>query len=304
MNNNGNNWMFYAYNGFDTNSDVISGKEGFGPAVPFNSMTFFNDQYQYDGLKRLFTITDTNYARQYSWDAFGNSSLTSGLLLSGLTPQSSNGSNPYNPANSRLVANGYEARGNMTSLGAVTMAYDAESNLTSVKDTGTGQSITWIFDAEGQRAQKWVTPIGGGSQVTTTFVHDAFGQLAAEYNTAGVTPACTTCYLTYDMLGSVRLVTDQNQNVIARHDYLPFGEEIPNGTAGRSGNGFAAASNVTQGFTGQEADGGTASLDFVNARTLSAVLGGFIQPDPHAQLPIPTPSPPAAHKRTPGNGKP
>jgi hypothetical protein len=74
----------------------------------------------------------------------------------------------------------------MTSLGAVTMAYEAESNLTSVKDTGTSQSITWIFDAEGQRAQKWVTPIGGGSQVTTIFVHDALGQLAAEYNTAGL----------------------------------------------------------------------------------------------------------------------
>jgi RHS repeat-associated protein len=202
------------------------------------------------------------------------------LLLSGLTPQSSNGSNPYNPANNRLVSNGYEARGNMTSLGAVTMGYDAESNLTSVKDTGTSQSITWIFDAEGQRAQKWVTPIGGGSQVTTVFVHDALGQLAAEYNTAGVTPACTTCYLTYDMLGSVRMVTDQNQAVIARHDYLPFGEELPNGTAGRSGNGFDAVSNVTHGFTGQESDGGTAGLDFFNARHLSAPVGAFIQPDP------------------------
>jgi RHS repeat-associated protein len=125
-----------------------------------------------------------------------------------------------------------------------------------------------------------VTPIGGGSQVTTAFVHDAFGQLAAEYNTAAVTPACTTCYLTYDMLGSVRMVTDQNQAVIARHDYLPFGEELPNGTAGRSGNGFDAVSNVTHGFTGQESDGGTAFLDFFNARHLSAPVGAFIQPDP------------------------
>jgi hypothetical protein len=77
---------------------VVSANEGFGPAVPWNSLTFFNDQYQYDGLKRVFKITDTNYTRQYSWDAFGNPSLTSGLLMSALTPQSSNGSNPYNPA--------------------------------------------------------------------------------------------------------------------------------------------------------------------------------------------------------------
>jgi RHS repeat-associated protein len=82
------------------------------------------------------------------------------------------------------------------------------------------------------------------------------------------------------MLGSVRLETDQDQNVIGRHDYLPFGEELPNGTAGRTGNGFDAVSNVRQGFTGQESDGGTASLDFFNARHLSAPLGGFVQADP------------------------
>jgi len=59
-------------------------------------------------------------------------------------------------------------------------------------DSGTGQSVTWIYDAEGQRAQKW---IAGGTIIF--YLHDAFGQLAAEYNRDGVTPSCTTCYLTY-----------------------------------------------------------------------------------------------------------
>ena len=68
------------------------------------------------------------------------------------------------------------------------------------------------------------------------YVHDAFGQLAAEYNNQGETPACVTCYLTYDMLGCIRMATDQNQNVVARHDYVPYGEEIPNGMAGRLGS--------------------------------------------------------------------
>jgi uncharacterized protein RhaS with RHS repeats len=31
--------------------------------------------------------------------------------------------------------------------------------------------------------------------------------------------------LSDDHLGSTRLVTDQNGNVVGRHDYLPFGEE-------------------------------------------------------------------------------
>jgi hypothetical protein len=46
--------------------------------------------------------------------------------------------------------------------------------------------------------------------------------------------SCTTCYLSFDHLGSVRMLTDGNGNVVARQDYLPFGEEIPAGYAGRS----------------------------------------------------------------------
>jgi RHS repeat-associated protein len=81
------------------------------------------------------------------------------------------------------------------------------------------------------------------------------------------------------MVGTPRLITDQNENLVARHDFIPFGEEIQNGVAGRNGN-FGSASNVTQAFTGQESDGGTVQLDYFNARHLSAVLGGFVQPDP------------------------
>jgi len=68
-------------------------------------------------------------------------------------------------------------------------------------------------------------------------VHDAFGQLAAEYSTATATSLCTTCYLSADHLGSTRLVTDQNANVVARHDYAPFGQEIPAGLGGRTSLG-------------------------------------------------------------------
>ena len=78
----------------------------------------------------------------------------------------------------------------------------------------------------------------------------------------------------YDHLGSVRLITDQNAQVVSRHDYLPFGEEIPNGSGGRSGNGFGAASSVNQMFTGQERDGEmTPNVDFLNARYFMGVLG-------------------------------
>jgi RHS repeat-associated protein len=262
---------------------VISQTEGYGPGVPWNNLTFLNDQFQYDNLSRLSSVTDTNYSRGYHYDEFGNISVQSYSVIAppGFAPQN-NGGNPYNAATNHLVAvdaaGGYEARGMVTKLGpggTVQMAYDAEGNMKNSSDSGMGgQSVTWIYDAEGQRAEKVVA---GGS--STLYVHDAFGQLAATYNNNGVTPACTTCYLTYDMLGSPRLITDQTDSVIARHDFIPFGEEIPNTVAGRNGN-FGSSSNVTQGFTGQESDGGSAGLDFYNARHFSAVMGSFMQPDP------------------------
>ena len=117
-----------AYRGFDKNGNVISESVGTGPQVPYNNLTFFTGQYQYDNLNRLFQVTDTNYFRKYGYDEYGNLSLqqNSGVPLSGLTPMNPNGNgpNPYNPATNHLVsvdaAGGYDARGNITKLGAVT----------------------------------------------------------------------------------------------------------------------------------------------------------------------------------------
>ena len=67
--------------------------------------------------------------------------------------------------------------------------------------------------------------------------YDAFGQLAAEYYSSPVTVPCVTCYLTYDYLGNVRMVTDAGGNVVARHDFAPFGQEVAGGTAGRGRSG-------------------------------------------------------------------
>jgi RHS repeat-associated protein len=110
-----------------------------------------------------------------------------------------------------------------------------------------------------------------------TDMYDAFGNLAAEYGMVA-SAACTTCYLSYDHLGSVRLVTDQNANVVARHDYLPFGEEIPANTAGRNSQ-WGLTADVEQKFTGQIRDNET-GMDYFNARYLTGALGRFNNSDP------------------------
>ncbi len=54
--------------------------------------------------------------------------------------------------------------------------------------------------------------------------------MVAEYST-NVEPVATAKvnYLTADHLGSPRINTDATGAVIARHDHLPFGEEIDGG---------------------------------------------------------------------------
>ena len=70
------------------------------------------------------------------------------------------------------------------------------------------------------------TFVGG---VTTVYVYDAFGNLAAEYSSqAGTSPCGTsTCYVSWDHLGSTCMLTDANgSSTVKRYDYLPFGGEL------------------------------------------------------------------------------
>jgi RHS repeat-associated protein len=135
--------------------------------------------------------------------------------------------------------------------------------------------VQYGYDAEGKRITK--SFLSGPS---TVYVYDVFGSLAAEYSSAPLTtaPVCGTCYLSTDHLGSTRLVTGENGSVMARHDYLPFGEEIPSGYANR-GADWAADDSVKQKFTGKERDAET-QLDFFQARYYSAAQGRFNSPDP------------------------
>ena len=100
---------------------------------------------------------------------------------------------------------------------------------------------------------------------------------------AALTVAYQTCYLAYDHLGSVRVVTDEAGDVVAWHDYVPFGEEIlpPDGGRGVAQSGtptFGVADRVYQRFTGQFRDSET-SLDYFESRYLGSALGRFTSPD-------------------------
>src|SRR5690242_15821587 len=221
--NDDNRWLLDMHNFWgtsDNNGNLQAVNEGYGNSVPFGALNYFGQTYTYDSVNRLSSGGDAWYSRSFNYDQYGNMWVTgnSGVPLAGNTPTS----NVYN-GNNQIIGVSYDAAGNQLVVNSNTLTYDAENRQISATEPPSlgGATETYAYDGNGQRVQKSIS--GGASAV---YVYDAFGQLAAEYSTAPNNSSCITCYPVWDHLGTPRLVTDENANVVARHDYLPFGEEI------------------------------------------------------------------------------
>jgi RHS repeat-associated protein len=166
------------------------------------------------------------------------------------------------------------------------MAYDAENRMTAESQTGF-ESVRYVYDGQGQRVEKCQSNTAGvcdPAGLQTVSVFDAFGNLAAEYNSgAAIAPPCTTCYLSTDQIGSTRLVTGPGGNVVSRHDYLAFGYDM--GTNyGRVNTGlpnsvWGVADGVPEAYTGQVHDDET-NFDWFRTRYYTRFQGRFHSPDP------------------------
>ena len=182
------------------------------------------------GAKRINYVDGVGALTGNRWvDTTGRSGLPG---LTSQTPQAP----AWYLARNQISGWTHDGAGNLTVAGnglQRTFGYDAENRMTSA--TVNGVSATYVYDGDGQRVQKTVG--SGTAAVTTTFVYDAFGNLAAEYAVNTPPSACgtATCFLTVDHLGSTRMVTDDAGVVKARYDYLPFGEELLAGTGGANG---------------------------------------------------------------------
>ena len=238
----------------------------------------FIQNYTYDSLNRLSSATETNNSSQtwkqtFVFDRYGNRNFDQANTTTlGSCPV--NVCNPtINAANNRLNGYGFDASGNTTAdAEGRQFTYDAENKQTEVRDSLNQTVGQYFYDGDGKRVKK-VVP---ATNETTVFVYDAAGQLVAEYSTTPSAEAKIN-YLTADHLGSPRINTDQSGTVTARHDYMPFGEEIFSYGGRTSGLGYAADS-VRKQFTGYERDDET-GLDYAQARYFSSGLGRFSSPD-------------------------
>jgi RHS repeat-associated protein len=179
-------------------------------------------------------------------------------------------------SNNRFSANqgyDYDSSGNVTKDATdKRFAYDAENKQTSFGTNGSSTNGgSYFYDGDGKRVKKVV-----GTE-TTIFVYNASGQMVAEYSTTAPPTIGTISYLTTDTLGSPRINTNASGQVTARHDYMPFGEEII-GLGNRTSTNGYQADNIRQKFTQKERDTET-GLDFFFARYYSSAHGRFTSAD-------------------------
>lgn len=111
------------------------------------------------------------------------------------------------PTNNRYTTGqgyDYDAAGNLTSAPSYTYTYDAENRITSANTGLSFGRSDYGYDSDGRRVKK----VTGSGATTTVFVYNASGQLVAEYGGQAQKGAGGTSYVTQDMLGSTRAVTD------------------------------------------------------------------------------------------------
>jgi RHS repeat-associated protein len=270
----------YDYGTSDNNGNVKSQQ------ISFQGLAhLFNQTYTYDSLNRLKSAVENqngtqNWKQTFIYDRYGNrrfdtnngntTTLATGCATAICNPE-------INAQNNRLIGTTFDSAGNTTAdASGQTFVYDAENKQGQVSNAS-GIVGKYFYDGDGKRVKKEVPATGE----TTVFVYDASGKLVAEYSTI-VEPTATAkvSYLTNDHLGSPRILTNQNGQVISRRDFLPFGEEIQSGTGGRnSAQGYGGQDSIRQKFTGYERDTET-DLDFAQARMYSYSFGRFSSPDP------------------------
>lgn len=205
----------------------------------------------------------------------------------------------FNSAKNRITSPGYsyDLAGNLIAEPGATYEYDAENRLRTA--TVNGVVTNYFYDGLGKRVKKVV------NGVTTRFVYDQDDRLIAEY-TGDPVPSTPTKeyiyggngvllavvepnnpdtnqaikYVTPDHLNTPRVTTDANGNVISRHDYMPFGEEITPDVGNRASvQGYSGGDSIRQKFTSHERDEET-GLDFAQARYFSSIQGRFTSLDP------------------------
>ena len=228
------------------------------------------ESYSYDGLDRLISASCTSWSHAYAYDKVGNRTARDGVTYT------INVVNEITELSDGTTFT-YDSNGNRTQKTTGTdtwdYTYDCASRLTRVEKNSTTQG-EFVYDGEGKRIQ--VTE----NSMTTTYIYSGLNVLYEE-NTTGTAvyiygpvgrlakrtttnEESHTFYYHTDYLGSTRLVTDDNKNIVSAVSYHPFGESITEGSEDYL-------------FNGKERD--ETGLYYYGARYYDPYLGRFLTRD-------------------------
>jgi RHS repeat-associated protein len=266
----------FDYGVADNNGNVKS-QQIVVPTIGANTGFTAIQIYTYDSLNRLKSAVENingnqtpSWKQTFTFDRYGNRRFDTANTTTLPTNCVTAVCNPtIDPATNKLVGYGFDSSGNTkVDANGQTFTYDAENKQVEVRTASNAIVGQYAYDGDGKRVKK-VVP---ATQETTIFVYDASGKMVAEYSTVVASQQdAKVSYLTSDHLGSPRINTDANGQVIAPHDYQPFGEEIQRASYG--------ADSTRQKFTSYERDT-ESELDFAQARMYASKLGRFNSTDP------------------------
>ncbi len=237
------------------------------------SSTWHSDTetYSYDGLDRLTSASCTLWSHIYSHDKVGNRTAKDGVTYTINTLNEVTGL-------SDGTSFTYDSNGNRTGKTKGTdtwvYTYDYANRLTKVEKNSEALG-EYVYDGDGKRIQvieDGVATICIYSGLNIIYEENATGAATYVFGPTGVLAKKTmingksnTFYYHSDHLGSTRLVTDSNKNIVSDVTYLPFGEI-----------------NTKEGlehylFNGKEQD--STGLYYYGARYYDPELGRFITRD-------------------------
>ncbi len=270
------------YGVVDVNGNVDVSKNSGNLAKQITSVSGMTNlivqTYKYDSLDRILEAKETtnnqqSWSQNFGYDRYGNR--TSFNQLIGQNQQTQT---PTVDVNTNRFTTGqgfvYDFNGNLVQdADGKQFTFNGDNKQTQIKDANNNVIGTYFYDGNGARIKK-IT-----NTETTIFVYSG-GKLIAEYSTQQATIPSIS-YLTNDHLGSPRVITDQNGEVISRRDFMPFGEELNSGIGGRETTQKYNATNdeIRQKFTGYQKDQ-ESGLDFAEARMYKNNLGRFTTVDP------------------------
>jgi RHS repeat-associated protein len=262
------------------NTGQIAQIEGF-----ISSQKQWQQRFTYDSIGRLASAREfrgdnsqQSYLVNYDYDVFGNR----------YQKQAQNSGNPFtqvwvetshvDQATNRFSTGAtYDAAGNVTidsKFRNRKYAYDANNRQKQSKNLDDSNPVDSVYDANGQRVG---TQVGG--ELTNVLVYDAQAKLVAEYNPAPVLGG--TQYLFQDHQGTPRTIMNSQGVVIARNDYLPFGDDVLNNVGMRASVAeYSGNESARQKYAGMEIDEAT-GMSHTLWRKYDSFSGRWTAPDPY-----------------------